>query len=125
MCSNCFQRNKQNIPIQFWLITLINSKVPPPHLSFCHFDNICRGGEILGSSFNRMILMISICWCWLCNLFIVTAQPQPQPNSTSTRVGSDKVISWTTPPPFLNISLLGFSTARHWLPPQASIGPKP
>ena len=27
---------------------------------------------------------------------IVTAQPQPQPNSSSTRVGVDKVISWTT-----------------------------
>ena len=27
---------------------------------------------------------------------IVTAQPQPQPNSISTRVGEDKVISWTT-----------------------------
>ena len=30
---------------------------------------------------------------------IVTAQPQPQPKSTSTRVGVDKVISWTTHPP--------------------------
>ena len=29
---------------------------------------------------------------------IVTAQPQPQPSSTSTRVGVDKVISWTTHP---------------------------
>jgi hypothetical protein len=29
---------------------------------------------------------------------IVTAQPQPQPNSTSTRVGVDKVISWSTTP---------------------------
>ena len=29
---------------------------------------------------------------------IFTAQPQPQPNSTSTRVGVDKVSSWTTPP---------------------------
>ena len=28
--------------------------------------------------------------------FVVTAQPQPQNNSTSTRVGVDKVISWTT-----------------------------
>ena len=27
---------------------------------------------------------------------IFTAQPQPQHNSTSTRVGVDKVISWTT-----------------------------
>ena len=27
---------------------------------------------------------------------IFTAQPHPQPNSTSTRVGIDKVISWTT-----------------------------
>jgi hypothetical protein len=38
-------------------------------------------------------------------LKIVTAQPQPQPNSTSTRVGVDKVISWTThhnPPHHLN-----------------------
>ena len=40
---------------------------------------------------------------------IVTAQPQPQPKSTSTRVGIDKVISWTThtthttpPTPHLN-----------------------
>ena len=33
-----------------------------------------------------------------CQTCIVTAQPQPQPNSTSTRVGVDKVISWTTPP---------------------------
>ena len=39
----------------------------------------------------------------------VTAQPQPQPKSTSTRVGIDKVISWTThttpptpPTPHLN-----------------------
>ena len=31
-------------------------------------------------------------------IVIVTAQPQPEPNSTSTRVGVDKVISWTTPP---------------------------
>ena len=29
---------------------------------------------------------------------IVTAQPQPQPNSTLTRVGVEKVISWTTHP---------------------------
>ena len=28
--------------------------------------------------------------------YVVIAQPQPQPNSTSTRVGVDKVISWTT-----------------------------
>ena len=31
-------------------------------------------------------------------MVFVTAQPQPQPNSTSTRVGVDKVISWTTHP---------------------------
>ena len=30
---------------------------------------------------------------------IVTAQPQPQPKSTLTRVGVDKVISWTTTTP--------------------------
>ena len=30
---------------------------------------------------------------------IVRAQPQPQPNSTSTRVGVDKVNSWTTTHP--------------------------
>ena len=37
---------------------------------------------------------------------IVTAQPQPQPNSTSTRLGVDKVISWTTTHPTPHIHLI-------------------
>ena len=47
---------------------------------------------------HRMSTQVSHC---LANIVIVlqsdivTAQPQPQPNSTSTRVGVDKVLSWT------------------------------
>jgi hypothetical protein len=45
---------------------------------------------VLNSAFSILIWLVRIV------TEIVTAKPQSQPNSTSTRVGVDKVISWTT-----------------------------
>ena len=69
---------KLKLPLGRWSSLLLVIALPPSHILV----------EVLSPQY----------------ITVVTAQPQPQPNSTSTRVGIDKVISWTTHPhhPHLN-----------------------
>ena len=67
-------------------------KDSPRLLEWCF---VCASNMFMQSFW--MLQQCSVMLQGYSGLVIVTAQPQTQPKSTSTRVGVDKVISWTPP----------------------------